>query len=333
VNTFDYNVGEPGNNDVDTITANVARHVDVRAAGGDDVVNVKTTTAGAGDFINNPAVYVDGGAGNDTITATSNQSWVKVDGGTGADTINETTKTGGQSTIDTGLGADGVGDTVNLYAAAGATELDGGADTIVLGTIVYDAGQNIVTGAQGSTQNFVQHGIDSAEVDGTSDSFDLIKGFNMEAGGPGAEDLLDITAFVTDDFPGASAFDFDYADWTNGATPNVDAFVPVFFQQVAAEIAVIAVDDGFILDGSHIAENTVADLGGIEVVNNGSRVVIAARDTDGDNGFDTADVYFVQDVDQEIGGVAWAVDHVATLEFATEIGAINSIDEGNFFLG
>jgi hypothetical protein len=326
VNTFDYNVGEPGNNDVDTITANVARHVDVRAAGGDDVVNVKTTDVGAGDFINNPAVYVDGGAGNDTITATSNQSWVKVDGGTGADTINVTTKTGGESTIDTGLGADGVGDTVNLYAANGTTELDGGADTIVFGNIIYDAGQNIVTGAQGTTQNFVQHGIDSAEVDGTSDSFDTIKGFNMEAGGPGAEDVLDVTAFLQDEFGGVTQIDFDYGDWRGGATPNVDAYPSAPW---IAEVAVLSVDNGFVLDASHITENTVDDLGGIEVIDNGARVVITAYDTDSDGSFDTADMYFVQDVDQD-EGVAWAVDHVATIEFATEIGAIISIDAGNF---
>jgi hypothetical protein len=58
-------------------------------------------------------------------------------------------------------------------------------------------------------------------------------------------------------------------------------------------------------------------------------VVITAYDTDSDGSFDTADMYFVQDVDQD-EGVAWAVDHVATIEFATEIGAIISIDAGNF---
>lgn len=322
VNTFDYNVGAPLNDDVDNITALVDEEIRIRAGGGDDIIVAETTEA-------NSTMNIGGGDGDDDITATPDSSGgsALINSGDGADTIDVTTEDTATSTIITGLGADDEGDTVELYAGTAADP--GGEDTIVFGDIVYDTAQEIVTGS--TTQNFLQHGIDSAEVDGVSDSKDSITGFNIEDGGPGAQDVFDVSAFITDDSNGTDD-DIEWGDWTGGNITNVDAFVPNGFLSVEyQEIAVIAVDNGFELDGSHIVEASVLTNAGpgIEVADNGGRVVAAAYDTDGDNAFDTMDLYFVQDVDQD-GGVAWAVDKVATVEFATEIGTITSIDNDNF---
>ncbi len=89
-----------------------------------------------------------------------------------------------------------------------------------------------------------------------------------------------------------------------------------------ADFAILAANDGFVLDASHITSSE--GVAGIEVDNNGRAIVIVAKDTNGDFNFDQADIYFVQDVDQD-AGTAWAVDLVGTVNFATEVGAITSI--------
>ena len=193
--------------------------------------------------------------------------------------------------------------------------------------IVYDTSQEIVTGS--TTQNFLQQGIDSAEVDGVSDSIDTINGFNMEDNGPGAEDIFDLTAFIQDDNSPANGDDIAYGDWTGGIT-NVDGNSTGGFVR---EIAVIRVNENFgELDASHFVEQASGTLPGIEVFDNGSRVVVKAYDSDEDDSVDKADIYFVQDLDQDTTGQAWAVDKVATVDFATEIGAIQTIDIDNFVI-
>ena len=241
-----------------------------------------------------------------------------VSGGDGDDTIEVTVDGDDTSTIDTGLG----NDDVTLLDAS-----NGGEDTIVFGDIVYDVQQEV---AAGTTQNFTQNGVDDPSYTGTpNDGIDTITGFNMEGGGAGDEDILDVSAFgakfVSTDAT-ADTSDFEYGDWTGGGQM---AQTKVGSGAGSKEVAVIGVDDTFELDGSHIKLNSSSTDPGIYVGDNDARVVVAAKDSDGDNAFDTADVYFVQDVDQD-GGQAWAVDQVATVDFATEIGAITSIDAENF---
>jgi hypothetical protein len=310
---------------VDNIVAVIDDDADIDTGDLDDSINVTSTQAGT--------VTVNAGDGDDTVVARSIGGTVSVNGGDGADGITVTTQAGETSTIDTGLGGDGVGDTVDLYTPTIGTDPAGGEDTIVFGNIVYDTTQNVVTGD--TTQNFLQQGLVSpiADVEGVTDSIDTINNFNIEGGGPGSEDVFDFNAFITDDEGGVSTDDdFVYADWTGGVT-NVDAYdfdFGGFVLDEYAEVAVIRVNNGFELDASHIVEASVGGSPlGIEVEDNGARIVVTAYDTDNDGSLDTADLYAVQDVDQD-GGQAWAVDKVATVTFATEIGAITSIESDNF---
>jgi hypothetical protein len=308
VNNFDYTGGTGIDGGIDNIVAVIDDDADIFTGDLDDTVDVTSTEGGI--------VAIDGGDGNDTITARSVGGTLDLVGGEGNDTFNVTTLNGETSDIEGGLGLD----IVSLNVAT-----NGGEDTIVFGDIVYDALQEVDTGA--TTQNFTQSGVDDPSYIGTAnDGIDTITGFNMEGNGAGLEDVLDVDAFLQqfggDDDAGVTAADFGYGDWTGGA------FTAVGSGGGSREIAVIAVDDGFELDGSHISVNG-SGLPGIRIADDDGRVVVAARDTDGDNAFDTADLYFVQDVDQD-AGQAWAVDKVATIEFATEIGTFTSIDEDNF---
>jgi hypothetical protein len=169
------------------------------------------------------------------------------------------------------------------------------------------------------------------------DQGDEITGFNFESpGGAGAEDVLNFDAFlvgqtlgVTDYNPGIinigglSTDAIRYGNWIGGVD-DVDMDNGGFASDSA--VAVIAANDGFVLDASHIT--TTDGAPGVDIDNDGRAVVIIAKDTNGDSNFDAADVYFVQDVDGG-AGAAWAVDLVASIEFATEIGAITSINLDN----
>jgi hypothetical protein len=110
----------------------------------------------------------------------------------------------------------------------------------------------------------------------------------------------------------------------------------ILFTTDDAEIAVIAVNQGFELTGADIT-STEGALG-IEIEDNvfgGERaVVVTMYDTDNDGGLDTADIYFVQDLDSDLGEV-WAVDKVATVEFATEVGlgSLDTFFDDNFIIG
>jgi hypothetical protein len=313
--TWDGNVTIDGGSGNDTITVDADGFASVMGGSGDDSISV---------FAEDGAI-VNGGSGDDVISVEVAAGWTSanaaVSGGDGDDSITVTVRGDETSSIDTGLGIDNV------------TLLDdanGGQDTIIFGDINYNVQQEVMGS---TTQNFTQHGVDDPAYAGSAnDGIDTITGFNMEGGGAGAEDVLNFTAFL-----GADAdpeVDIAYGDWTNGAV-NVEYDTGYFtgpiwnlqYHPVDMEIAVIAVQDGFVLDASDIVLDESGDAG-IEVEDNGVRVVITAYDTDNDGAFDTADIYYVQDVDQD-AGQAWAVDHVATVEFATEIGAITSIDVDN----
>ncbi|SMO80004.1 protein of unknown function [Thalassovita litoralis] len=313
--TQDGDVTIDGGSGNDTITVDADGFASVMGGSGDDSISV---------FAEDGAI-VNGGSGDDVISVEVAAGWTsanaEVNGGDGDDSITVTVRGDETSSIDTGLGIDNV----TLL-----DDVNGGEDSIIFGNIVYDAQQEV---AAGTTQNFTQHGVDDAGYTGSAnDGVDVITGFNMEGSGAGDEDILDFSAFVTDDEPGLSNDDdIGYGDWTGGNISNVsnidyDFFIIPFIDEYK-EVAVVAVDDGFVLDASHIVESGSGDAG-IEVFDDGARVVITAYDTDNDGAFDTADIYYVQDVDQD-AGQAWAVDHVATVEFATEIGAITSIDVDN----
>ncbi len=322
VNNFDYTggtgtggsfTGFNSDGGIDNIVAVIDDDADIFTGDLDDNVNVTSTQSGTVD--------IDGGNGDDIITARSDSGTVIVAGGNGNDTIN-INSLGGVSFVDSGLGLD----TINLVV-----DLNGGADTIQFGDINYDGLQQVVTGT--TTQNFVQNGVNSSAHTGSAnDGVDIINGFNMEFIGAGAEDVLDVSSFLqntANPTPAlATAADIRYGDYRDGD------FEAVQSAGNTAEIAVIAVNQGFELDATLHLKSTGVAGDGIAVGDNSGgdtlgRVVVAAWDSDGDGGFDMADVYFVQDLDQNFG-VAFAVDKVATITFATEIGAIDSIDGINF---
>ena len=304
--------GEDGN---DTLIVTVSNDASVTGGAGNDSITVNagddaTVEGGSGnDTIVVTAAdeaSVDGGAGNDSITVNVGTT-ATVLGGTGNDTLNVNTASGELATI---IGGEG-NDSINLLVSA-----TGGQDRVVFGDIVYDALQAQTSNTQGT---------------------DTINGFNLEAGGAGAEDVLDFTTFLpgtkgVTDYNGILAgvgtdFAFRYGDWTGGNITDID-MDPVQITGVNdAVIAVIAADNGFVLNASHIT--TVNNAPGIEIDNDGRAVVLIAKDTNGDFNFDQFDVYFVQDVDQDTGA-AWKVDLVATINSATEIGALTSVNADNF---
>ncbi|MGO2132608.1 MAG: DUF4214 domain-containing protein [Halomonas sp.] len=279
--------------------------VTVNGFGGDDDITVfDTTTANvnAGDGDDTVEVYdvttatVNGGQGDDNLHV-HDVNTATVNGGQGDDTIlvedvNASTVTGGGGNDD--ITALTVGAEVStITGGAGDDEIalsgnvNGGQDTVMFGDVAYDALQQQNLNTQGN---------------------DTITNFNFENGGPGAEDVLDFTNFngVT------SANALVHHDWTSGPVPT-----GVF----TGGVAVLEVNDGFVLDGVNASNLSIAD--------NGVGVVIAGMDTDNDGGFDSFDVYYVQDIDSDTNGQVWAVDQVATIESITEIGVLNSIDLAN----
>ena len=289
-----YVEGGPGN---DTITVYAGEDAYVEGGPGDDDIYVH-----AGDD-----VTVDGGPGNDSIEVKFGDGvgggvdTAMVSGGSGDDTITVNTIGNDLATIEGGSGDD----IINLLVSA-----TGGMDRVVFGNITYDALQ--------------------VKTDGNG--FDIINGFNFELGGAGVEDQLDFNVFLNL-YTGPAGAAIQYGDWTGtgtaGNATNVDLY-NVAVPNAQRPFAVIAADANFVLNASHIVQGIAGDSSqlGIEIQDNNRAVVIVAKDTDGVLGFDTFDVYFVQDVDQD-GGSAWAVDHVATINSATQIGAITSIDIEN----
>ena len=67
---------------------------------------------------------------------------------------------------------------------------------------------------------------------------------------------------------------------------------------------------------------------GYTMANDERGVLIIAKDTDAQDGYDTFDVYYVQDVDAG-AGVAVKVNLVGTIDSATNIG-LTTIDTANF---
>ncbi|MFC2992552.1 DUF4214 domain-containing protein [Halomonas tibetensis] len=308
------NVNVEGGNGDDTIIIDAAENVDVEGGAGDDTITVNFGD-GVGGSVN--TAVIDSGDGNDTITVNTY----------GDDTARITTGLGDRKTFERddegNLVPDGEGEPILIPTVSLAVDANGGEDTIVFGNIEYTATQQVDT--VDTTQNYAPQAIPGqAEVTGYNDGFDTINGFNFEFGGAGEEDVLDFDAFL-----GSFDGNISYGDWTGGVN-NVNSAsgggsgTPVTSQ--FSSVNVVAANENFVLDASHITnEDTAA---GIEVVDNGRSVVIVGKDTNGDNNFDFADVYFVQDVDSD-SGQAWAVDKVAEIDFATEIGTITSIDAAN----
>jgi hypothetical protein len=343
-----------GGNGVDSVTAVVDGNATVNGNGDNDILDVTTTDGGSATVngglgndsitvdVDNDAVVdggngddtitvnaevdatVNGGNGNDTIEVTLDGTAADdaiVNGGNGDDSITVNTNGNEDSFIDTGRGID----TVQLFVDA-----DGGEDQIIFGDIVYTALQEV----DGSTtQNFTSNGVnnDPNWAGSTNDGFDVIKGFNMEGGGAGDEDVLNVSNFITDDAGGVStAADFAFGDWRGtGEVGNASNLEWDFaFGTLDREIAVIGVDNNFVLNSTHFIEDD--DGGnGIEIDDDGGRVVVVAKDMNNDGGFDMAEIWFVQDIDDD-AGLALAIDKVAEVEFATDIGAITSIDSDNF---
>lgn len=349
VEFFDYRGGTGIDGGVDNIVARVDETADIRTGDLDDNINVSVEQGEFGGPTTTPPsagqteIYVDAGDGDDIITASLGRGVgeMVLIGGDGADTFNVTTLFGSIASIDTGLGADGVGDTVNLYAPTTAADPQMGIDTIVFGDIVYDNTQNVDT--NNTTQNFLAKGFIApfADIAGVSDSIDTINNFNAEGGIFGIEDIFDFSNFVADDFGGFNPLiDLVWADWTGGRT-NVDLEDTAGPED--AEIAVIAVNNGFELSAADIVSGPGTEGAiGIEMEDGplglpslGDRAVaITVYDTNGDGGFDAADIYYIQDVDSDLGEV-WAVDKVATVNFATQVGltSIDNLFDDNVIIG
>jgi hypothetical protein len=289
--------GEAGN---DTLIVTVTNDASVTGGAGNDSITVRagddaTVDGGSGnDSIVVTAAddaVVNGDGGNDTITVTAADATVR--GGDGNDEINANLTTGGNATIVGGAG----NDTINLNDGSSS-----GQDTVVFGNIVY-TGDNVTTNTQG---------------------IDVINGFSFEPGW-GGTDRLDFQHFL-DAAPGTrDANGVSYGDWTSSLSAvNLYNVLPANHDG----IAVIAVDSDFAgLNSSHFKTTLLGD--GIRIADNSRAVVILATDEDGVLGYDTFDVYFVQDTDNG-AGQSWAINHVATIDSATQIGAITTINSSHF---
>lgn len=339
-NTQDMTITGGSGNDTITVTSGI--DVSVNGGNNDDTITVTVSSDAS----------IDGGSGNDVIVSTTGDD-VTVNGGLGDDTITVTygTDLGGTDdaiingnegndtiTIIEGAGADGATvngglgqDTINLFLSA-----TGADDMVMFGNIVYTGLQQVNTGS--TTQNYAPQAIPGqVVVTGYNNGKDVINNFNFEdAGGAGQDDVLNFDAFLTgqtlgvndyNDIPGnpggISSGAIEYGNWTGGVNA-VDMDRGIFADTDAA-VAVIAANNGFVLNASHI--NTAGGPG-IELDNGQRAVVMIAKDTNGDFNYDQVDIYFVQDVDGG-PGAAWAVDLVATVNSATEIGAITSINLSN----
>lgn len=344
--------------DADTIKVHADVYFEVYGQGGADSIVVDSDGSG----------WVDGGSGNDTITATADNG-LSVLGGSGDDSIiasanaDGDTVTVGTGYIDGGSGNDyiqvGSNSTVAGHPAydngpnfitGGAGDdhivlqkLASGTDTIVFGNIDYGPLQSQVANTQG---------------------YDVVDNFNFElAGGdsvhPASEDVLNFDSFLN-----YGGWNFNYtmdtaaigsnnnnaikfANWTSGVTVvDVDnGIIPLISDPatptndpVDAKVVVLNVNNSFgindlknalVLDTNAIESSSGAGLH----LDDGSRtVVILAKDSVENPlvGYDTFEVYFVQDVDSSSASAVWAVDLVATINSTTAIGSTaGSIQVGN----
>lgn len=348
-----------GGNDTVTVYADV--QASVSGGGGDDNMYV------ADDYYWNVLdnATVDGGAGNDTITVGENWYWwggvlnATVTGGSGTDTIvvngeafdgslnasggseNDSVSVYyGEDVTVTGEGGD---DTLDAYYFYDTASVDGGAgnDTITVQGWGNSGSTATVLGGTGDDDITVTtYGTDTATITGGGDDgddkitlnvatdageetlvfgditydglqnenlntqgTDAISGFNWEPTGPtaGAEDLLDFSAF-------------------NGGTTAV-----VFSGAMAGggDVNVVSTtNDSYILTNANWATS------GYTIANDERGVLIIAKDTDGQDGYDHFDAYYVQDVDAG-AGIAVKVNLVGTIDSATNIG-LATIDTANF---
>ena len=304
----------------DTIFVFAEDNLTVDGGTGDDVIDV--TADNNEGSVGDGTVF--GGDGNDVITVRTNFDGALnatdpnyyIRAGQGNDVINLQGFAGDANNN----GVQDAGETIN------GNIFEGGQDTVVFENVTYNAGQQ-VTNENGR---------------------DVINNFNFEAAGgdpsPTREDVLDFSAFLghtvggtvfggTTDYNGAgagngTALAVKYFDWTAGLTTETmdnSTFLSVpTWDDRDADIAVVAVsNNNFVLTSANFSEQTTNFGGGvantISIDDNGKAVVIIAKDMDGTLGYDTFDVYFVQDVDSD-AGAAWAVDKVATINSLTDIG-------------
>ena len=348
-----------GGNDTVTVYANVT--ASVSGGDGDDTMYV------AGDdwyFTTDQldSATVDGGAGNDTITVGDTYGWwggvidATVTGGSGTDSIvvngeawdGSLNASGGSEndsvTVyygeDVTVTGDGGDDTVNAYYFGNSASVDGGTGNDTITVVGWDdASTATVLGGDGNDDiSVTSYGSDTATITGgygddaialnvatdagketlvfgnvtydglqnenlNSQGTDTISGFNWEPTGPtaGAEDVLDFSAF-------------------NGGTTAV-----VFSGTMAGggDVNVVSTtNDGFILTNANWASTSYS------IANNEAGVLIIAKDTDGTDGYDHFDAYYVQDVDAG-AGIAVKVNLVGTIDSATNIG-LATIDTANF---
>jgi hypothetical protein len=193
-----------------------------------------------------------------------------------------------------------------------------------------------------------------------SQGYDVINNFNMELGGgdtvhPATEDTLNFDAFLN-----YGGYDFNYnmatnnigpanfnnaikfADWSGGvnSTLDVDNFalnIPPgdpanpLTTPVDAKVVVLNVANGF--DGTSLKnvlqldtdrdDDTSGAGAGLRMDDGSRTVVILAKDSVANPlvGYDTFEVYFVQDVDSSSNSAVWAVDLVATIHSTTAVGS------------
>ncbi len=232
-------------------------------------------------------VTVTGDAGDDTLNAMYFYDTASVDGGDGKDTITVQGwgNNGAAATVLGGMGNDDI--TVTNTGTDTATITGGYGDDKITLNVATDAGEETLVFG-----NITYDGLQNVLLN--SQGTDTISGFNWEPTGPtaGAQDLLDFSAF-------------------NGGTTAV-----VFSGNMAGggDVNVVSTtNNAFILTNANWATS------GYTMANDEAGVLIIGKDTDAQNGYDTFDLYYVQDVDAGVG-VAVKVNLVGTIDSATNIG-------------
>ncbi len=283
----------------DSITVNAAEAW-VAGGNGDDTITV-TTTGDAfvfGDwgnywwYVNGPGNWFNGGAeGDDVIVVNfgsavgANEAWVE--GGGGNDTITVNTFNDNTATIF----GDAGDDTIILNPAA-----NGGTDTVVFGTIEYDALQNQVFNNQGT---------------------DTITGFTFEGTGgdpsPVNQDFIDLMLYLEDEVPAANVVT---------VPGNWDGVTPINANNEPGDAVVILTKVGGGLTPAHFGTGGAA----INLNDNGKAVVVVGTDPTGvGTGIQNFEIYFVQDISSG-PGQTWAVDLVANVESSTLVGIHEIVD-------
>ena len=319
------NVTVLGQSGMDNISVTSTDYANVDGGTENDTILVKvgnTPNANATDSVWGAAVNdsvasadVMGGTGNDTITVwTQDSATVHGNDGTDLITVYSDADGGGSTYIygDNGsdvinvrgdantfvdAGGDTSNDTINLQA------LGSGVDTIVFGNITYNALQQVATNTQG---------------------VDIINNFNFEAGvgpdtaAPGADDVLNFNAFLG----GVDSGNIKYGNWIGGLTNGNQIQMDL---GPDSSLAVITVDNSFTAQDLRNSINMDVGIGPGIWLDDGQRaVVILAKDSnpaDALVGYDTFDVYYVQDVDTSAASAVWAVDLVATIHSTTAVGS------------